>query len=712
MTGDAFTRLRGVWQGERHAGEQASERRARAPECVRDVRVSTPPFTDPPHTICRVNASLPIDSFSQSGAILPEPALNGASSAADVAKRRQIRALPDHLVNQIAAGEVIERPAAALKELIENSVDAGARSVEVELKAGGTAFLQVTDDGHGIAREDLSLALARHATSKIASLDDLESVGSFGFRGEALASIASVSRLSLTSRTIDAESALRVRAEGGSVHPSEPVSARQGTTVSVAELFFNTPARRRFLKTEATEFAHCLEAVKRAALARPDVAFQLKHNDRVVFRAPLQNRADRVAEVLSRDWFAAANRVEVVGGMLSVEGYVLRPNSSVPNRDAQHLFVNGRWVRDRVVLHAIRDALRDQMHGASAPSFVLSLTLDPRAVDVNVHPAKTEVRFRDSQAVHQFVRRAVERSLAGSVSAETAASAAPKLLGQTIEVSTPVQAPNRGFTYSPSTRPLDFKVSERLTSYLFGGDRLHDGAQTPVSGDASAPTIANTYPENAGIVSPANTEPLNNAPLPSGDHPLGFALAQLHGIYILAQNAEGLVLVDMHAAHERIVFEKLRASGIGANTSVATQRLLIPSVMQASAKEIANVEAHRDALSSLGFDVSVTSPQTLAIRSVPSLLADAGVEALVRSVLAEFDELGVSATVETARDELLSTMACHAAVRANRSLTVAEMNSLLREMEATERSGQCNHGRPTWYQLSMKALDSLFMRGR
>lgn len=631
---------------------------------------------------------------------MPEAASNGAFSAAAVAERRQIRALPDHLVNQIAAGEVIERPAAALKELIENSVDAGARSVEVELKAGGTALLQVTDDGGGIAGEELPLALARHATSKIATLDDLESVASFGFRGEALASIASVSRLSLTSRTADGASALRVRAEGGSLHPSEPVSARLGTTVSVAELFFNTPARRRFLKTEATEFAHCLEAVKRAALARPDVAFQLKHNDRVVFRAPAQNSSDRVAEVLSRDWFAAANRVEVIGGMLSVEGYVLRPNSSVPNRDAQHLFVNGRWVRDRVVLHAIRDALRDQMHGASAPSFVLSLTLDPRAVDVNVHPAKTEVRFRDSQAVHQFVRRAVERALASSVSSESAASAAPKLFGTQIEVSAPVVAPTSpsGFAYQPRTTAFDFKVSERTTAFVFGG--------------AATAASTETFNASSDVAAVGAAPAMSATPLPAGDHPLGFALAQLHGVYILAQNAQGLVLIDMHAAHERIVFEKLRASGLGSDANIATQRLLIPSVMQASAKEIANVEQHRDALSSLGFDVSVTGPQTLAIRSVPSLLADAGVEALVRSVLAEFDELGVSATIDSARDELLSTMACHAAVRANRALTVAEMNALLREMEATERSGQCNHGRPTWYQLTMKELDALFMRGR
>jgi DNA mismatch repair protein MutL len=443
-------------------------------------------------------------------------------------------------------------------------------------------------------------------------------------------------------------------------------------------------------------------------LARPDIAFQVKHNDRVVLRVAAQSRDERIGDVLSREWLAAARGIEVFGGALSVEGFVLRPNSSVPNRDAQHLFVNGRWVRDRVVLHAIRDALRDQMHGVSAPSFVLSLTLDPRGVDVNVHPAKTEVRFRDSQAVHQFVRRAVERALSSSASSETAASAAQKLFGQQIDVSAPVQA-SRGFAYQPRTASFDLKVSERVTSFVFGAstsqqsrDAVEPHHQPALDGEGAS--LAHhelpSFPSRE-IVS-----------LPADDHPLGFALAQLHGIYILAQNAQGLVLIDMHAAHERIVFEKLRASSLGSNNEIATQRLLIPSVMQASAKEIGAVETHRDALATLGFDVSVTGTNTLAIRSVPSLLADAGVEGLIRSVLTEFDELGVSATVDSARDELLSTMACHAAVRANRSLTIAEMNALLREMEATERSGQCNHGRPTWYQLTMKELDALFMRGR
>jgi DNA mismatch repair protein MutL len=673
-----------------------------------------------PHTIYRVNApplfNVGSNADAQSSRILPEAADSMTSGDISVAATRQIasgkpiRTLPDHLVNQIAAGEVIERPAAALKELIENAIDAGARAVEIELKAGGTSLLQVTDDGCGISRDQLKLALARHATSKIATLDELEAVGSFGFRGEALASIASVSRLALTSRVAQSENASRIRAEGGTMYDIEPVSAKNGTTITVAELFFNTPARRRFLKTEGTEFAHCLEAVKRAALARPDVAFQLKHNDRVSLRVTAQARDARVADVLSREWLAAAARVDVVGGAIDVTGYVLRPNSSVPNRDAQHLFVNGRWVRDRVVLHAIRDAMRDQMHGASAPSFVLSLTLDPRGVDVNVHPAKTEVRFRESQAVHQFVRRAIERALSSSASNETANSAAAKLLGSQIDVA-PFEPAQSAFKYSPRPASQDFRVAERVTPYFFGATVGNNSANVAI--DDGSPRMNGDV---AATVGQSDSATATSSDIPLEEYALGFALAQLHGIYILAQNAQGLVLVDMHAAHERIVFEKLRASSLGSAAEVATQRLLIPSVMQASAKEIAVVESHRDALAALGFDVSVTGPSTLAIRSVPTLLAEAGAhganEALVGRVLAELDELGVSATIDTARDELLSTMACHAAVRANRSLTVAEMNALLREMEATERSGQCNHGRPTWYRLTLKELDALFMRGR
>ena len=620
-------------------------------------------------------------------AIVPEAAPVGAlASISAVAESRQIQTLPDHLVNQIAAGEVIERPAAALKELLENAVDGGAHAIEVELAGGGAVLMQVTDDGRGIGVAQLPLAIARHATSKIASFDDLESVTSFGFRGEALASIASVARMSITSRVQGAPSAFRLKTEGGQSEPPEPVSARLGTTVTVAELFFNTPARRRFLKSEATEYAHCLDALRRLGLARSDIALQLTHNSRAVHRWPVQPWPARVAAVLGTEWLNAATAISADAGMLAIEGFVLKPNSTVPNRDAQHLFVNGRWVRDKVVLHAIRDALRDQMHGGASPSFVLKLTLDPRAVDVNVHPAKTEVRFRESQAVHQFVRRAVDRAMSGNASAQPAVSAAQKLFGDRVVAEPPMGSPvvesaptqSSFASYPPYQARSNVGVSERVAQYFF----------TPQSEPSNQSTAK---------------------PLPATEFPLGFALAQLHGTYILAQNTAGLVLIDMHAAHERIVYEGLKSQ---VTDAVATQRLLIPSVINATEKEVGSAEAHREALQQLGFDVSVVGQRALTLRSVPTLLADAAPEALLHSVLAELDDLGVSAMIESRRDELLSTMACHAAVRANRALTVTEMNALLREMEATERAGSCNHGRPTWYHLTLKELDALFMRGR
>ena len=623
----------------------------------------------------------------QTLAIVPEPAPNGAlATKMVVAESRQIQTLPDHLVNQIAAGEVIERPAAALKELLENAIDGGARAIEVELVGGGAVLMQVSDDGRGIDVAQLPLAIARHATSKIASFDDLESVASFGFRGEALASIASVARLSITSRPQGAPNAFRLKTEGGQSEPSEPVSARLGTTVTVAELFFNTPARRRFLKSEATEYAHCLDAVRRLGLARSDIALQLTHNGRAVQRWPVQAWSGRVAAVLGAEWLNAATAVSADAGLLAIEGFVLKPNSAVTNRDAQHLFVNGRWVRDKIVLHAIRDALRDQMHGGASPSFVLKLTLDPRAVDVNVHPAKTEVRFRESQAVHQFVRHAVDRAMSGNAASQPALSAAQKLFGDRVAVEPPVTSSTvesipKQSSFPPypahQARP-NVGVSERVAQYFFA-------AQSEASAKPAA------------------------QPLPATEFPLGFALAQLHGIYILAQNAAGLVLIDMHAAHERIVYEGLKSQ---VTEAVATQRLLIPSVINATEKEVGSAETYRDALQQLGFDVSVVGQRALTLRSVPTLLADAAPEALLHSVLAELDELGVSAMIESRRDELLSTMACHAAVRANRALTVTEMNALLREMEATVRAGSCNHGRPTWYQLTLKELDALFLRGR
>ena len=633
--------------------------------------------------------ALNVASTSDSGqtlAIVPEAAPIGAFEIIPaVAEPRQIQTLPDHLVNQIAAGEVIERPAAALKELLENAVDGGARAIEVELAGGGAVLMQVSDDGGGIAVAQLPLAIARHATSKIASFDDLESVTSFGFRGESLASIASVARLSITSRTQGATSAFRLKTEGGQSQSAEPVSARLGTTVTVAELFFNTPARRRFLKSEATEYAHCVDAVRRLGLARSDIALQLTHNNRAVHRWPVQAWPARVAAVLGADWLNAATAISADAGLLAIDGFVLKPNSAVPNRDAQHLFVNGRWVRDKVVLHAIRDALRDQMHGGAAPSFVLKITLDPRAIDVNVHPAKTEVRFRESQAVHQFVRRAVDRAMSGNAATQPAVSAAQKLFGDraaessvSLPTSQPTPMQSSFASYAPHQARPDVGVSERVAQYFF----------TPQS-DASQLRTAKL--------------------LPATEFPLGFALAQLHGVYILAQNTAGLVLIDMHAAHERIVYEGLKAQ---ATDAVATQRLLIPSVINATEKEVGAAETHREALQQLGFDVSIVGQRALTLRGVPTLLADAAPEALLHSVLAELDELGVSAMIESRRDELLSTMACHAAVRANRALTVTEMNALLREMEATERAGSCNHGRPTWYHLTLKELDALFMRGR
>ncbi len=653
-----------------------------------------------------MNAPAPLDVLNvastgdarQTFAIVPEPAPVGAFERFQtVVESRQIQTLPDHLVNQIAAGEVIERPAAALKELLENAVDGGARAIEVELAGGGAVLMQVTDDGRGIPVAELPLAIARHATSKIASFDDLESVTSFGFRGEALASIASVARLSITSRPHGASSAFRLKTEGGQNEPSEPVSARLGTTVTVAELFFNTPVRRRFLKSQATEYAHCLDALRRLGLARSDIALQLTHNSRAVHCWPVQTWQARVAAVLGAEWLNAATAISADAGLLAIEGFVLKPNSAVASRDVQHLFVNGRWVRDKVVLHAIRDALRDQMHGGASPSFVLKITLDPRAVDVNVHPAKTEVRFRESQAVHQFVRRAVDRAMSGNAATQPAVSAAQKLFGDLGALSGDVSdvrdtgdfvvAPSAGgampvqssFTHYPAyqARPA-LGVSERLGQYFFA-------------------------PQADGATSPAAK------PLPATEFPLGFALAQLHGVYILAQNTAGLVLIDMHAAHERIVYEGLKSQ---VTEAVATQRLLIPSVINATEKEVGSAETHREALQQLGFDVSVVGQRALTLRSVPTLLADAAPEALLHSVLAELDELGVSAMIESRRDELLSTMACHAAVRANRALTVTEMNALLREMEATERAGSCNHGRPTWYHLTLKELDALFMRGR
>jgi DNA mismatch repair protein MutL len=595
-----------------------------------------------------------------------------------------IRPLPDQLINQIAAGEVVERPAAALKELLENSIDAGATQIDIDLSGGGVKLIRVADDGLGIDREDLLYAVARHATSKISSASDLEAIGTLGFRGEALASIAAVSRLALTSRSRDKPHAWRIEVDGGEVGAPQPAALASGTTVTVQELYFNTPARKKFLRTDATEFGHCDEAFRRIALSHPDVGFTLQHNASVRYRLLAQGRRARVDALLGDDFAAQAAFIDEHGPGLSLAGWVVRPAYATTARDAQYLFVNGRFVRDRVLAHALREAYRDVLHHERQPAYALWLTIEPRIVDVNVHPTKAEVRFRDSGAVHQFVRHAVEKGLASTAAEQPAVSASERLGAAAARV--PPFAPSQGWASRPA------------------------GAQGSMALSAAEP--ANFYATLFGdrVSRPDQRERPDGPDLPNtGDHPLGFALAQLHGIFVLAQNSDGLVLVDMHAAHERILYERLKTA---LDLALPMQPLLVPVTFAADPLDVATADENSAVLSALGFSMSVLGPSTLAVRGLPALLIDADAVALARAVLADVREYGGSRVLTAQRDDLLSTMACHGAVRANRSLTVPEMNALLREMEATERAGQCNHGRPTWYQLSLGDLDRLFMRGR
>ena len=592
-----------------------------------------------------------------------------------------IRQLPDQLINQIAAGEVVERPAAALKELLENSLDAGATQIDIDLSGGGVKLIRVADDGMGIDREDLLLAVARHATSKISSASDLEAIGTLGFRGEALASIAAVSRLALTSRSRDKPHAWRIEVDGGEVGVPQPAALASGTTVTVQELYFNTPARKKFLRTDATEFGHCDEAFRRIALSHPDAGFTMQHNASVRYRLLAQGRRARVDALLGDDFAAQAAFVDEHGPGLSLAGWVVRPAYAPTARDAQYLFVNGRFVRDRVLAHALREAYRDVLHHERQPAYALWLTIEPRIVDVNVHPAKAEVRFRDSGAVHQFVRYAVEKGLASTAAEQPAVSASERLGVAAARVPPLVSSGGWPSRHLSSQSSMQLGASEPAGFYatLFG-----DRARPEVRSDG--PDLPNT-----------------------GDHPLGFALAQLHGVFVLAQNGDGLVLVDMHAAHERILYERLKTA---LDLALPMQPLLVPVTFAADPLDVATADENAAVLSALGFSMSVLGPSTLAVRGVPALLVDADAVALARAVLADVREYGGSRVLTAQRDDLLSTMACHGAVRANRSLTVPEMNALLREMEATERAGQCNHGRPTWYQLSLGDLDRLFMRGR
>ncbi|MHB1085303.1 MAG: DNA mismatch repair endonuclease MutL [Thiobacillus sp.] len=594
-----------------------------------------------------------------------------------------IRVLPDVLISQIAAGEVVERPAAALKEILENSLDAGATDIQIELEQGGIKRIRVSDNGTGILREELALALTRHATSKIASLSDLEQVASLGFRGEALASIAAIARVQLSSRHADADHAWTVQAEGGQLDAPAPAARGTGTTLDIQDLFFNTPARRKFLKTEGTEYAHCAETVRRLALANPGTAFTLTHNGRVQLRLNAETAAARVRQVMGEVFEANTIAVDAAAGMLRVSGWVIRPGAATASRDSQHVFVNGRYVRDKLIVHALREAYRDVLHHQLNPAYCLFISLPPEGVDVNVHPAKTEIRFRDSRGVHQFLFHAVERLL--SVPVEAGALAAD-LNGVTAS-----QLRSYG-AQQQTVMPLH--VTEAMAFYAPLAAHLSSGAGPDGHRDTGLSNQAASRDEAA-----------------AGDMPpLGYAIAQLHGVYVLAQNAQGLVLVDMHAAHERVVYEKLKTALD--TRAVPAQTLLIPVALTVDARDLAEIAPHLDQLGEIGFELSITSPTSVAVRSVPWLLKNADPVELTRAVLHEVAEYGVVRLLAERRNDLLATLACHGAVRANRHLTLPEMNALLREMEATERAGQCNHGRPTWFQVSLKELDAMFMRGR
>jgi DNA mismatch repair protein MutL len=768
----------------------------------------------------------------------PAPAAQGAASAsgpiAPVRARRSIAALPDQLVSQIAAGEVVERPASVVKELLENALDAGAMTIRIALDEGGVKRISIADDGYGMPASELPLALLRHATSKIRTLAELEAVTTLGFRGEALASIASVSQLSITSRTADAAHAATIDAEHGEIAPA---AGSVGTTIEVRELYFNTPARRKFLKTNQTELGHCLEMVRRAALARADVTFSVMHNGRALEHWNAGTPAQRVAKVLGEDFSLAHLPLDERAGPVSVYGFAGLPTASRGRADQQYFFVNGRFVRDKLLTHAVRSAYEDVLHGDRYPSYVLFLDVPPESVDVNVHPSKIEVRFRESRSVHQFVFHAVQRALArhagaspdttslghatqidgvrgdgqlsralngGSASqgnaaqwisqmrmrqgtlpvaqplalydalygrrvdgGDPASDAASNAAGDSADNPTgnatrglpgemaapggtfaeggmprpawaarvgldgqpavdgashalPLGPDAQGFDPATAANPLAGGVpgqegadgnhaANRFMAREFQTREAHEAAQSygpaTSAGGSDGPGGPNARSPNVGSGSPADAY----LGLPD-DAPLGYALGQLHGIYVLAQNTRGLVLVDMHAAHERILYEQFKNSLT--DHSIAVQPLLIPLSMPANPIEVGTVEENREVLDALGFDIAVQSPTALVIRAVPALLKEADLISLARAVLADLQAYGGSRMLTERQHELLGTLACHHAVRANRRLNHDEMNALLRQMETTERADQCNHGRPTWFQLTVADLDRLFMRGQ
>ncbi|HEY1609588.1 MAG TPA: DNA mismatch repair endonuclease MutL [Paraburkholderia sp.] len=674
---------------------------------------------------------------------------------------RAIQPLPDQLISQIAAGEVVERPASVVKELLENALDAGATTLRILLDEGGVKRISIADDGSGIPERELPLALMRHATSKIRSLAELESVATLGFRGEALASIASVADVSITSRTADAPHAVKIDAQTGVLAPA---AGTQGTTIEVRELYFNTPARRKFLKSEQTELGHCVEMVRRVALARPDVAISVLHNGRAVEHWNASEPATRVAKILGETFATAHLPLDESAGPVAVYGCAGLPTASRGRADQQYFFVNGRFVRDKLLTHAVRAAYEDVLHGDRYPSYVLFLDLPPEGVDVNVHPSKIEVRFRDSRSIHQFVFHAVQRALArhaGASPETTAGGHAAHLEARPVDGdggaagggaagfgtgsgsgvggfgaggvgasglgaggsggASGFSAASRGGSFgaaasdsagntwlrqSRMTQGM-LPVAQPLALYdaLFGrkdaGAGTAQGTTLALAGDATDDAAASPT-----FVPPPSAQNFDAA----DDHPLGFAIGQIHGVYVLAQNARGLVIVDMHAAHERILYEQFKNAL--AERSLAVQPLLIPQAMPASPIEVGVVDEEKPTLDALGFDLAVLSPTSIAIRAVPALLKDTDLASLARAVLADLHAYGGSRVLTERQHEMLGTLACHHAVRANRRLTLDEMNALLRQMEATERADQCNHGRPTWYQLTLGDLDRLFMRGQ
>ncbi|MCP4334774.1 MAG: DNA mismatch repair endonuclease MutL [Gammaproteobacteria bacterium] len=588
----------------------------------------------------------------------------------------QIQILPSQLINQIAAGEVVERPASVVKELVENSLDAGAGSITVEVEAGGTRMIRVSDDGCGIDRDQLSSALSRHATSKLRSLEDLENIASLGFRGEALPSIASVSRLSLTSRVGDSDCAWRRQ---GRDDDPVPAALPQGTQVEVLELFYNVPARKKFLRTEQTEYRHIETLFKHMALSHPAVAFKLAHNQKVVYQLPsVQNLDDqrrRLAQLCGKSFAQSLVEIDIAQDDLRLQGWVALPTFNRSQADMQYFFVNQRVVRDKLINHAIRQAYQDVLFHGRHPAYVLSLTMDAREIDVNVHPQKHEVRFRNSRRVHDFLFRGLHQALAG-VEPEQQIVSPGFALGEAVDRPPPDQAGLHFNQYRSGDRGANLR--EQMQSY-------------------------------ASLLNP-ESEPTADVEADAQTPPLGFAVAQLKGIYILAENHQGLIVVDMHAAHERIVYERMKQNA--AEEDIITQPLLVPMVFNVSLAEADLVEENLEFFKHLGFSVERLGPEQLRLRAIPALLKNADSEQLLRDVLSDLVEHGSSQRIQEFQNEMLSTMACHASVRANRQLTLAEMNALLRDIEHTERSGQCNHGRPTWKQLSLDQLDKLFLRGQ